>query len=381
MSDPIGRPTAAVMSPLAGPQWRPLLRRGAVNAVMCIAVGLAVYAAQRQHLGVSIAYSLCIGVPCWLFIDVSRILVARRLHAADPGSTPARYGWPGWRWMAVCVVGGVALAYPLGVQLARALTGHPVQPSSGSLPAYVSLLGLSLAVAVGASYFFYSANRVSSADAEAQAARRLATEHQLRLLQAQLEPHMLFNTLANLRALIALDPPAAQAMLDRLIAFLRASLSASRTEWHSLAAEFARLDDYLQLMQVRMGPRLQAHFELPADLAAEPVPPLLLQPLVENAIQHGLEPAVDGGRLEVSAARDDGGLKLVVRDTGVGLQSAPAGRHHTGFGLEQVRQRLAAVYGGRASLRLAAAGPGPGTVAEIHLPHTVRDGTADRPDR
>jgi hypothetical protein len=97
--------------------------------------------------------------------------------------------------------------------------------------------------------------RLASARAAAEAAQRQAAEHQLRLLQSQLEPHMLFNTLANLRVLIALDPPRAQAMLDRLIAFLRSTLQASRAGTHTLADEFARLDDYLGLMAVR---RVQA---------------------------------------------------------------------------------------------------------------------------
>ncbi len=161
--------------------------------------------------------------------------------------------------------------------------------------------------------------RLSSARAAAATAQRQAAEHQLRLLQSQLEPHMLFNTLANLRVLIGIDPPRAQAMLDRLIAFLRATLAASRAGTHSLADEFARLDDYLALMAMRMGARLQPVLTLPPALAALPVPPLLLQPLVENSIRHGLEPKVEGGRIEVSAALEGGQLLLTVLDSGVGL--------------------------------------------------------------
>ena len=189
----------------------------------------------------------------------------------------------------------------------------------------------------------------------------------MKLLESQLEPHMLFNTLANLRVLIALDPPRAQAMLDQLIAFLRATLSASRVGRHALGAEFSRLADYLALMQVRMGARLQTRLDLPDALATAPVPPLLLQPLVENAIRHGLEPAVAGGRIEIGALRDGGMLVLRVRDTGVGL-AAPAGEG-TRFGLQQVRERLATLYGERASLTLEAAGDAEGgTLATVRLP-------------
>ena len=178
---------------------------------------------------------------------------------------------------------------------------------------------------------------------------------------------MLFNTLANLRVLIGLDPPRAQAMLDRLIAFLRSTLAASRRPWHPLADEWARIDDYLALMAVRMGPRLQARLALPPELASLPVPPLLLQPLVENSIQHGLEPQVEGGRIEVSASREGDRLVLRVRDTGVGLDAA--GTPGTRFGLVQVRQRLATVYGEAAALRLeSAADAEGGALATLTLP-------------
>jgi LytS/YehU family sensor histidine kinase len=181
---------------------------------------------------------------------------------------------------------------------------------------------------------------------------------------------MLFNTLANLRVLIGIDPPRAQLMLDRLIGFLRATLNASRATMQPLSAEFARVADYAALMQIRMGERLQPQLDLPADLAALPVPPLLLQPLVENAIKHGLEPHVGGGRLVVSAARDGAQLVLRVRDTGAGLQTTPA--DGTRFGLQQVRERIATLYGDAASLELGPAGDAEGgALAIVRLPMTT----------
>lgn len=192
---------------------------------------------------------------------------------------------------------------------------------------------------------------------------------------------MLFNTLANLRVLIAQDPPRAQAMLDRLIAFLRATLDASRSGSHSLSAEFGRIDDYLELMQTRMGTRLSRRLDLPDELGRLPVPPLLLQPLVENAIKHGLEPKVAGGWIRVSAQREGSTLVLSVRDTGAGIGSigsiegiddasldgAPPDRSR--FGIQQVRERLAALYGKTASLELVAASDDEGgTLAIVRLP-------------
>src|SRR5262249_33619723 len=125
---------------------------------------------------------------------------------------------------------------------------------------------------------------------------------------------------------------------------------------------------YLALMQVRMGDeRLQVALDLPSELAAQPVPPLLLQPLVENAIQHGLEPSRAGGRLRVSARRDASQLVLEVHDTGVGLDIDRPRTEGHGFGTHQVRERLAAVYGERARFSLAPADGG-GTLATIALP-------------
>ena len=255
--------------------------------------------------------------------------------------------------------------------------------------------------------------RLASARLAAEAAQRQAAETRLRLLHSQLEPHMLFNTLANLRVLIGIDPAAAQAMLDRLNAFLRSTLGASQAERHALAREFAWLDDYLALMRVRMGERLACELDLPGELAATPVPPLLLQPLVENAIRHGLEPQVTPGRIAVRAARDGDTLVLTVRDTGCGLGASTAsagnvdgagaarragraagagnapgtgnapgigkepglgdppgiGNAGGGFGLAQVRERLQTIYGAEASLELAAAaGPEGGTLATLRLP-------------
>jgi len=135
------------------------------------------------------------------------------------------------------------------------------------------------------SVFFY--HRVKGLHLERQ-----ATEACLKLLEAQLEPHMLFNTLANLRALITTGPPRAMDMLGRFNDYLRATLRASRTDalsgTHTMADGFGRLRYYLELMAVRMGPRLTYALNLPEALQRYPLPPLLLQPMVENAIPHGL---------------------------------------------------------------------------------------------
>jgi LytS/YehU family sensor histidine kinase len=272
--------------------------------------------------------------------------------------------------MLAIIVVGTFIGFSLGNALGNWITGRD-SPGilSSDLRQAVGLMLISLVPGLIATYFFYSRGRLATSEAAAQTAQRQAAENQLKLLESQLEPHMLFNTLANLRVLIGTDPPRAQLMLDRLIAFLRATLNASRAAMHPLSAEFARVADYMALMQIRMGERLQPQLELPAELADLQVPPLLLQPLVENAIKHGLEPHVHGGRLIVSAARDGEQLVLRVRDTGAGLRDAPS--DGTRFGLQQVRERLATLYGGAASVALTPADDAQGgTLATVRIPCT-----------
>jgi signal transduction histidine kinase len=353
------------------PARRPPLRRLGERALMVfmLAVTVAVCLAllMRQSFGTTLVFSLCISFFCWVFIDGGRLVAARWMQRRSR-DTATRGGWPGWPWMSACLLLGTPAGYLLGNALANRLTGiHDPGLLTPDPQEIARLMVIALLPAVFACFAFYSRARLAAAQAQAAAAERTAAEHQLMLLQSQLEPHMLFNTLANLRVLIGLDAARAQAMLDRLIAFLRATLEASRAGAHPLAAEFARLADYLALMQVRMGPRLTARFELPEALAALPVPPLLLQPLVENAVKHGLEPKVEGGRIEVRARRDGRRLVLEVRDSGVGLGAAAG--DGTRFGLAQVRERLATLYGAAARLELAPAGDADGgTVATIELP-------------
>jgi LytS/YehU family sensor histidine kinase len=270
--------------------------------------------------------------------------------------------------MAPWVAMSAAVGYLGGHALGDLLTGthHPAPGFLRNMQTLLPALAPAFAVSIGFTYFFYARGRLAASEAQAQAARRTAAENQLKLLVSQLEPHMLFNTLANLRVLIGQDPPRAQAMLDHLNGFLRATLDASRSDSHALSAEFARIADYLELMQVRMGPRLRGTLDLPADLSSLPVPPLLLQPLVENAVKHGLEPSVSGGQIEVSARRDGHGLCLSVRDTGVGLGAAA---HGSRFGMQQVRERLVALYGDAASLELTTPADGRGgALAVVRLP-------------
>jgi sensor histidine kinase YesM len=212
----------------------------------------------------------------------------------------------------------------------------------------------------------------SEAHARAETVERQALQAQLRLLQAQIEPHMLFNTLANLRGLIAIDPQRAGQMLDQLIQYLRATLSASRAETTTLDQEFAALDAYLGLMSVRMGARLAYRCTLPDALRGARLPTMLLQPLVENAIVHGLEPKVDGGMVAIEACARGALLEITVADTGLGLEvDGAAARQGGGVGLATTRERLQVLYGARAGVELSAASPH-GALACLTLPLEIQ---------
>ncbi len=348
--------------------------RGAKTCAAAVLIASCIWVMARHDFGTTLVYSLCISIMCWLFIDLGRDLVATRVTIPLFGASSAGGAWPGWIWMLIIVSVGAILGYAAGNEIANRLTGLSLPgPFNGDSKDTLSLLVLALLPAIVITYFFQSREVIAVQKAEVETAQRQAAEQQLKLLESQLEPHMLFNTLANLRVLIGVDAARAQQMLDELIAFLRASLAGSRTGLHPLAAEFARLHDYLALMQVRMGARLATQLELPPELADAQLPPLLLQPLVENSIKHGLEPHVAGGRITISAAREGDVLVLRVRDSGAGLAEVPGAS--PGYGVAHVHERLATLYGARSSFTLVPAGDAEGgTLATIRLPfETARD--------
>ena len=198
-----------------------------------------------------------------------------------------------------------------------------------------------------------------------------AAEAQLRLLHAQIEPHFLFNTLANIESLLDTDPARARAMLEAFSDHLRAGLTQLRGAETTLGAELDMVASYLRLLQIRMGGRLSFSLDAAPQARAALMPPLLLQPLVENAIRHGLEPKIGGGRVHVHAGVDDGRLRIRVDDDGMGLDAPrTALRAGSGMALANIRARLLHRYGEGATLVLA--GRVNGTSATIELPYQTR---------
>ncbi len=190
-------------------------------------------------------------------------------------------------------------------------------------------------------------------------------ETELKLLQAQIEPHFLFNTLSNVVGLVRRDPDGATRTLEHLTTLLRATLARTRHPQSTLADEVELVRAYLEIQRIRMGNRLSFEIRGVDDFRDHLLPPLLLQPLVENAIKHGIDPAEAGGRIVISANRAGRHLALTVADDGVGPQSNGEGGTHTG--LRNVRERLHGLYGAEASLNVSENQPH-GFIATILIP-------------
>lgn len=200
---------------------------------------------------------------------------------------------------------------------------------------------------------------------QAELSRKLA-ESRLRLLQLQIEPHFLFNTLGSAQQLAEKGAPEAARLIANLIRFLRAAAPALRDDGTTLAQERGLIEAYLGIMRTRLGARLEYAVRVPEALADYVVPPGMLITLVENAIKHGIEPMVGGGRVDVEASRgEDGRVALVVADTGAGPGMGPA--QGDGLGLPNIRERLALLHGDAATLELHANAP-TGCIARIVLP-------------
>jgi signal transduction histidine kinase len=194
---------------------------------------------------------------------------------------------------------------------------------------------------------------------------RKALDSRLRLLQAQVEPHFLFNTLANVRELVDAGSPQASTVLDSLIAYLRAAVPRLNESTTTLDQELQLVRAYLELMRMRMPDRLQFALQVDADAARVRCPPTTVLTLVENAVRHGIDPSEEGGRIDVRVLVRDGRCVIEVRDSGAGLNAH--GKHGTGNGLASLRERLELVFGGDAHLRISSVEPR-GAVAEVDFP-------------
>jgi len=216
--------------------------------------------------------------------------------------------------------------------------------------------------------------------AEAEQLKRQVVEARMAAMQAQVEPHFLFNTLASIDHLIETDPPRASTMQKNLIALLRASMPTMREAnaegVRDLGREMAVIRPYIEILKVRMEERLHPVIDVPEGLLSAEFPPMMIQSLVENAVKHGLEPKAEGGTLTVRAQIVHGKLAITVADTGLGFgRAATAG---TGVGLANIRERLRLLYGSKATLTVSPNEPS-GTVVTVTVPYSARTRDDDTP--
>lgn len=235
---------------------------------------------------------------------------------------------------------------------------------------YIDLIIATLIV-IGAHALLYY-QRFRASQLEQASLRAQLAQAQLRALKMQLHPHFLFNTLHSISSLVLEDPPKANSMIARLGDFLRLTLDHSDQQLVTLKEETEFVRCYLEIEQVRFGDRLAVEFKIePATLAAE-VPHLILQPVVENAIQHAIAPHATPGRIEITARRRDDSLRLEIRDTGPGLAGAANGNQGQGVGLSNVRARLAQLFGSDFSLDMTN-GSSRGLTVTIEIPFRSND--------
>ena len=237
----------------------------------------------------------------------------------------------------------------------------------------IELIIYSAILAVGFARAYY--RRLQQRQMQAAELRTQLTEARIEALRMQVNPHFLFNTLNAVSALVDRDPKAARTMVARLSAMLRRTLSDDRTPEVSLDEELAMLDDYLDIMHIRFDDRLRVETYVDPEARGTQVPDLITQPIVENAIKHGIAPREEPGCVRIEALRDGEWLVLRVQDDGPGLPSGTLPDASDGIGLRNVRERLEQLYGDRHDMSLSPA-PSGGLLVELRLPYRPAERSA-----
>ena len=288
---------------------------------------------------------------------------------------------PAWvaRW--VLQIAAVAIVVPFAAALAYTLTtlGDPISwyENKKKLPGFGEMIGAGLLfspwIAMSALYRHINGQaqrQALSFELERSEFARDALDSRLRLLQAQVEPHFLFNTLANVRELVDSRSPKASKVLGSLIAYLRAAVPNLNNTATTMGQELELVRAYLELMHMRMPDRLQFSFHVDDATLKIQCPPMSLLTLVENAVRHGIDPSEQGGQIDVSVQLQNGRCLAQVRDTGIGLAQDAHGTHSSkglGTGLANLRERMALVFADDAQLRLSSLNPH-GFCAELNFP-------------
>jgi sensor histidine kinase YesM len=227
-------------------------------------------------------------------------------------------------------------------------------------------------------YFFYSKEQKLIADKELETLKRKQIEQekvllvsQLKQLQSQIEPHFLFNTLATISVLIETDSNKAKLMLEKLTELLRATLNNTRHQHTTVEQEVSLVEAYLKIQQIRLGDRLEYAINIDGISSTHVLPPLLIQPLIENALTHGIEPIAKGGKVTLDIVNIGESMQISVTDNGAGFSPTPHATGH-GLGLENIRQRIEMLFDGKASISIKEHQTG-GVVSTLTLPIEMHD--------
>jgi signal transduction histidine kinase len=342
-----------------------ILLWAAANSVAGAAVGLAVGAFREGGIeGTIVLIGVLFGNVVGLTVQISSVVLFPRLRLMPP---PARFA------ILALVLAAGALA---GTALVLYFFPLFVLRDFGQIVALGAINGV-LALIVGSVVYAYEGLRFRLAESlrEVEEVRLVearlkeqAARAELAALQARINPHFFFNTLNTISSLLEEDPEAAETVVQKLADLFRYTLKASDADSVSLDDELRFIEGYLSIEQARFGSRLAVVWDVDPDARPVAVPGLLLQPLVENAVGHGLARVAEGGTVRISARRLGHHLEIVVEDDGVGPGPDPRRLFREGHGLDNVRQRLRTRYGPAAELRIERAGSDRGTIARLSLP-------------
>lgn len=341
------------------------------------------YTSRSAIPAVLVFWLVWVGVRLWLGYTTPWLALTAQLWAAyslpwlafwalhqRQGGQPIAWRSIWWTGIGVSLLGAIA-SLPLAIDfLPTRLLSPEWWVRRGALPwAFGLLLHLPGLLIRRREWMRHQAQLALAEQATAMAElSRQITLAELKTLQAQVEPHFLYNTLASLQYLIRRNPALAEEMLTRLHDYLRLALPTMRVPLSTLGRELELAQAYLSIMKLRLGERFGFHIALPPELAALPLAPMMVATLVENAVKHGIEPKVGAGHIAISARQVGPHLRVEVCDNGLGLAQAVSATAGQGVGLANLRDRLASIYGDTARLQITAGANGQGVVASIQVP-------------
>ena len=310
-----------------------------------------------QYLAISESMGLCIGIPCCFLFSLLK-----------PEGTMAQMVL-----LTLCIIGGSVL----GGYISGPLLGKSYSLMHGLIPFPTLLTGIILGFIISFGFAVRERFHAINLEIREEKLARISVEKEkiqtdLKLLQAQVEPHFLFNTLSNILSLLDHDVATGKKMIENLTAYLRTSLEQSRKEKNRIKEEIEMIQSYLDIFKIRMGDRLDYTINFADETLDLFIPAMMIQPLVENAVKHGLEPRIDGGHITLCGTVKQDRLVIEVSDTGAGIQKNCG----TGVGTGNIKKRLKAIYGDDAVLKFEEMAPS-GLKATMEIPY-VRDHSTDR---